>query len=96
MDFKAQIQELKEKYEDLKDSNLIEDATVVDFFIRTLLREMDWDTTNHKLVKPEYDAIPHDIKGGRVDFVLLSNGRPVIFLEAKKIKRTLRQSCESN
>ncbi|MCY4000265.1 MAG: type I restriction endonuclease [Bacteroidetes bacterium] len=88
MDFQSQIQELKQKYEDLKGSNLIEDATV-DFFIRPFLGALDWDTTNHKLVKPEYEAIPDDIKGGRVDFALLSNGRPIIFLEAKKLNEPL-------
>lgn len=56
--------------------------TVID----PVLSALGWDTTNPKLVEPEYSTIAST----PVDYALLNeNGEPVIFLEAKALNSTL-------
>ena len=52
--------------------------------IDPLLRELGWDTSDPALVTPEYSA-----SGGRADYALLSDGRPVVMVEAKRLGEDL-------
>lgn len=53
--------------------------------IDPLLRELGWDTSDPSLVTPEFSA-----SGGRADYALLKNGRPVVMVEAKKLGEDLQ------
>ena len=53
--------------------------------IDPLLRELGWDTSDPALVTPEYSA-----SGGRADYALLSDGRPVVMVEAKRLGEDLQ------
>lgn len=48
--------------------------------INPLLRELGWDTGNPALVIPEYES-----GHGKADYALLSDGKPVMMVEAKKL-----------
>ena len=52
--------------------------------IDPLLRELGWDTSNPDMVVPEYNS-----GNGRADYALISNGSPVMMVEAKKLGTTL-------
>ena len=47
--------------------------------IDPLLRELGWDTEDPDVVVPEYSS-----GGGRVDYALLANSKPLMMVEAKK------------
>ena len=53
--------------------------------IDPLLRELGWDTEDPDVVVPEYSS-----GGGRVDYALLVDGRPVMMVEAKKLGTSLQ------
>ena len=53
--------------------------------IDPLLRELGWDTSDPSQVTPEYSA-----SGGRADYALLRDGRPVVIVEAKKLGEDLQ------
>ena len=53
--------------------------------IDPLLREMGWDTSDPSAVIPEYRS-----GSGRADYALMSAGRPVVMVEAKKLGTPLR------
>ena len=53
--------------------------------IDPLLRELGWDTSDPDLVIPEYSS-----GSGRADYALLSNGTPVMMVEAKKLDELLQ------
>ena len=53
--------------------------------IDPLLRELGWDTENPDLVIPEYKT-----DDGRPDYALLSDSKPVMMVEAKKLGTPLR------
>ncbi len=53
--------------------------------IDPILRELGWDTSDPDMVIPEYSS-----GGGRADYALLSNGKPVIMVEAKTLDSSLQ------
>ena len=53
--------------------------------IDPLLRELGWDTSDPEMVIPEYSA-----GGGRADYALLSDGKPVMMVEAKSLGSSLQ------
>ena len=53
--------------------------------IDPLLRELGWDTEDPDVVVPEYSS-----GGGRVDYALLADSKPVMMIEAKKLGTSLR------
>ena len=53
--------------------------------IDPLLRELGWDTSDPSMVVPEYRS-----GAGRADYALLSNGSPVMMVEAKKLGTPLQ------
>ena len=55
--------------------------------IDPLLRELGWDTEDPDMVIVEYSS-----GGGRVDYALRNDGKPLIMLEAKKLDRSLNDA----
>ena len=58
--------------------------------IDPLLRELGWDTSNPDMVVPEYNS-----GNGRADYALISNGSPVMMVEAKKLHDNLHDRARS-
>ena len=56
--------------------------------IDPLLRGLGWDTADPELVTPEFNS-----GSGRADYALLSNGKPLIMLEAKSLESQLDQAA---
>lgn len=56
--------------------------------IDPLLRELGWDTSDPTLVVPEYRS-----GSGSADYALLSNGRPAMMVEAKKLGTRLQDAA---
>ena len=65
----------------LRQSETLTRYTLID----PLLRELGWDTENPDLVIPEYKT-----DDGRPDYALLSNGKPIMMVEAKKLGTLLQ------
>ena len=55
--------------------------------IDPLLRELGWDTEDPDVVVPEYSS-----GGGRVDYALFADSKPVIMVEAKKLGTSLQDA----
>ncbi|MCE2463673.1 MAG: type I restriction enzyme HsdR N-terminal domain-containing protein [Dehalococcoidia bacterium] len=55
--------------------------------IDPMLRELGWDTSDPEMVIPEYSS-----GGGRADYALLSAGKPVMMVEAKKLDESLQSA----
>ena len=53
--------------------------------IDPILRELGWDTSDPDMVIPEYSS-----GGGRADYALLSNAKPVMMVEAKSLDSSLQ------
>ena len=58
--------------------------------IDPLLWELGWDTSDPNMVVPEYSS-----GTGRADYALLSNGRPAMMIEAKKLGESLHDRARS-
>ena len=56
--------------------------------IDPLLRELGWDTEDPELVVPEYR-----LGRGYADYALMSNGRPAMMVEAKKLDNPLQEAA---
>lgn len=86
----ALVEELRQRIQShhsaLSGSEWLTRYTLID----PLLRELGWDTEAPELVIPEYSS-----GGGRADYALLSNGRPAVIVEAKKLGEPLSLSVIS-
>ena len=82
-DIPGLVQRLRKLIETSKTRNILESGEGVtrSALIDPMLRELGWDTSDPTMVWPEY---PLD-SGGKADYALLSDGKPVIFLEVKKL-----------
>ncbi len=67
---------IKEHGDALRKSEMLTRYALID----PLLRELGWDTEDPKQVQPEYRS-----GKGSADYALLSNGKPAILIEAKKL-----------
>ncbi len=85
---KGNIDKLKGLLRRYQDKNPSESNTEA-WFIRPFFRSLGYDTSNPERVITQYQADPHDIKTGKVDYALLQNGKPVIFVEGKKLHEPL-------
>jgi hypothetical protein len=56
------------------------EADVKQFVLLPVLRALDWDDSDPLTIRPEYAAGP-----GQVDYALLHDGRPLVFIEAKRL-----------
>ena len=59
--------------------------------ITPFLRELGYDTTDPSVVKAEYTANVGTKQGEKVDFAILDNGEPVIFIECKSVNNELNK-----
>ena len=73
-------QTLKTAVSRLRAGHLDNEAQLKQAVILPILRALDWDDTDPEAFKPEYSA-----GHGFVDYALLDRGRPLIFIEAKRI-----------
>ena len=68
--------------EDLQSNESLNSLLEADISRSVILRILDvlnWNTSNRREVNPEYS-----VKGGRVDFALLTGNRPKVFIEVKR------------
>lgn len=63
----------------LLDGSLRNEQSVSQSSVLPILAALGWPGSNPKLVFPEYS-----VNGGRVDFALLTHGRPTVFVEVKQ------------
>ncbi len=66
---------------DLRQSEALTRYVLID----PLLRELGWDTEDPEQVRPEYRS-----GSGSADYALLSDGKPVMMIEAKKLDTSLQ------
>lgn len=64
----------------LQSGNLTKEAHVKQAVILPVLRELNWDDTNPNEFIPEYS-----VNQGSVDYALLNNRNPYVFIEAKNL-----------
>ncbi|MCY3595659.1 MAG: type I restriction endonuclease, partial [Bacteroidetes bacterium] len=88
MGLRNDLEGLSTRYEEYRNTSISEAKTEA-FFVRPFLRSLGYESSNPELVDPQYLADPHDIKTGKVDYALLRNGEPIIFVEAKKLHQSL-------
>jgi len=88
MDFKDQIKQLADRIEKLKDSTLTEEATKMAFII-PFIQALGYDTSNPQELVPEYIADVPMKKGEKVDYAILQDNQPIIFIECKHWKEDL-------
>ena len=69
---------IEDLYSDESLNSLLE-ADVSKSVILRILDALNWSTSNRREVNPEYS-----VKGGRVDFALLTGNRPKVFIEVKR------------
>jgi hypothetical protein len=81
---------LKDRIERIRGLNCEEysEAKVKQFIIVPILDSLDWPVYEPGEVDPEYKT------GGRVDYALLQNGKPVVLLEAKGAAENLPSHTE--
>lgn len=60
--------------------------------ITPFLRLLGYDTTDPSIVKAEYTADVGTKQGEKVDFAILDNGKPVIFIECKSAQNKLSEA----
>jgi len=85
MTLKDKLEKLRDLYFKRYENKSLDEAGTAAFFIGPFIQALGYQTSNPESVYHEYPADPHDTKTGKVDFALLQNGKPVIFVEAKKL-----------
>lgn len=60
--------------------------------ITPFLREMGYDTSDPSVVKAEYTADVGTKQGEKVDFAILEDGEPVMFIECKSVQNNLTEA----
>lgn len=60
--------------------------------ITPFLRELGYDTSDPSVVRAEYTADVGTKQGEKVDFAILDDGEPVIFIECKSVKNDLNEA----
>ena len=74
------IEKLNGRMETHRDKLSQSEALTRNALVDPLLRSLGWDTEDPALVMPEYK-----LGSGFADYALLSDGKPVIVIEAKKL-----------
>ena len=82
MDFKEDIDILKNKFTEPQNRNPSESNTQF-WLINPFLKSLGYNTSDPSLVHHQFNADPKDSKTGKVDYAILQNERPKIFIEAK-------------
>ncbi|OQA48445.1 MAG: hypothetical protein BWY46_01391 [Firmicutes bacterium ADurb.Bin300] len=82
MDFLEKIKKLSERAEKIKDSLETEEATKMSL-IMPFFQMLGYDFSDPEEVVPEYTADFGVKKGARIDYAVLREGLPILFIEAK-------------
>ncbi len=90
MDFIDEIKQFSKRVNTIKDSLSTEEATKTSL-IMPFLSLLGYDVFNPDEVVPEYTADVGIKKGEKVDYAILSDGVPVILIEAKWVKEPLEK-----
>ncbi len=78
------IEKLRERIENHRDKLNQSEALTRNALVDPLLRTLGWDTEDPALVMPEYK-----LGNGFADYALLTDGKPAIVVEAKKLGTAL-------
>ena len=84
------VETLRERISDHRAALSQSEALTRYALIDPLLRELGWDTSDPTMVIPEYRS-----GAGRADYALISDGRPVMMVEAKKLGESLHDTARS-
>lgn len=84
MDFSERIAELSKKVKNLGDSLRSEEATK-NALVMPFIAALGYDVFNPSEVVPEFSAPIGEYKDARVDYAILSGGKPIILLECKTL-----------
>lgn len=90
MDFIDQIKQFAKRVENLRENIQTEEATKTSIIL-PFLQLMGFDIFNPNEVVPEYTADVGIKKGEKVDYAILTDGEPVILIEAKSINEKLEK-----
>ena len=85
----ALVERLRERIDTHGDALRRNEALTRYMLIDPMLRELGWDTSDPDVVIPEYSS-----GNGRADYALLSDGKPIIMVEAKKLGEPLQSAVE--
>ncbi len=85
------IEKLRERMEIHQDKLKQSEALTRNALVDPLLRALAWDTEDPALTMPEYK-----LGSGYADYALLSGGKPVIVIEAKKLGTPLYSAAEQS
>jgi hypothetical protein len=80
IELRRQLEALREKIQHLKGGRPLNEETTKNALIAPLLQALGWDTTDPEEVVCEYSR---DKRDGRVDYALLLQRTPCLFVEAK-------------
>ena len=84
MEFSEKVAQLKDRALNLKDNLTSEEATK-NALIMPFLNTLGYDVFNPLEVVPEYVADSRFKKDERVDYAILKDGKPIIFIECKRV-----------
>lgn len=88
MDFKDSIKQISERIEKLKDNLLTEEATK-NALVLPFLTALGYDVFNPMEVLPEMTCDVGTKKGEKIDYAILSEGKPVMLIECKHWQQNL-------
>ena len=88
MDFNEQIKQLSKRISTLKNSVVTEEATKTSF-IMPFFQILGYDVFNPTEFFPEYVADVGIKKGEKVDYAIIIDGKPCIFVECKSCNEDL-------
>lgn len=82
MDFAESMAALSERAQKLKGSLTTEEATKT-ALVLPFIKELGYDVFNPLEVVPEFTADVADLKGEKVDYAIMQDGKPIIIIECK-------------
>lgn len=82
MDFSERIAELSKKVKSVGDTLITEEATK-NALVMPFIAALGYDVFNPSEVVPEFSAAIGEYKDARVDYAILSDGKPIILIECK-------------
>ena len=88
MEFKDALKDLSNKINEIKDHIQNEEMTKHSLIL-PFINLLGYNIFNPLEVRPEYTADYGIKKGEKVDYALLNDGKPIIFLEAKSVNESL-------
>lgn len=88
MEFKDELKKFVERIETVKDMTQTEEATKMSLIV-PFFQLLGYDVFNPLKFCPEYTADVGIKKGEKVDYAILSDGKPIILIEAKASNKKL-------